>query len=1170
MRVLLLACCLVTSLFGGQSLRLTGDLAQVNSSMDLIASTSDIRVEGQFYGITPPVTNRSFIVLNGVGFRVDYIYPTGLYFTFPRDGGSIECIVPFTRSNFVFRLQRLYNNGSPIHQCEAWDVDGGNYTVKTDYTTSLQSWTTTGAAIFGPGDARVGFLRVFTSAVPLGSKPPATADNAGAWAAWKLDGDGSDASGNGRTLNTGAYAYEASPAPNVVVVAKTENTPFWAPFRPLRAGHPSKLDGSGSYSMSDVSSSVTCLWQQLEGPSNAIFDNRNNCTPTLTGLVFGPYKFRLRVKDQENREVISDTEIGAVAYDDNGVVIYPDARLNALLGPSMVLGASPWEWVDERQVRLASYNWDMYEINGGTMFDEQLKTVVNGIPRTGTIYTDIPAQNTTAIHGVGTNFLAVFCGGRPGPSVWPSVGAYLNIRAAGGGTYWYPRLVASCQSDTELTLRADYFIDSALLNPGIAAPGVAWSTFGFASYRQNGTGTIYTSAANHTKLYGVGTNFLDIFCNGAPGVATGTPGIYVIENNLVTRWNAASCQSNTELTLYSGQSWATADIASPGVAWGYDDAKINAGEWRQSNNVSVTSNYYDVALANYALYYRSGWKTARESARWMAKQWWKDGFFQALRSQSIAGSIIAYAIDTQDDPESPVFWSQMETRMAGMYSAAVSYYCRDRISDVREAAFCLETNALMAMTHPDPAKRATAVARVQGAYDQAYSLKAEPEGYYVSEDTSTESDSGSVFPLYTVSQGSATVTKISGADITSDFCGDPASYYSTGTLTLTTGNKTGVGSAGADFTGQAGKRIFIRGTYAGQPYSQVNEVAAGSGTSLTLVYPWAGTTGAAVAYRIQSKVSGAYMDANIIGTVTTDAAGVDVKKNKGNREWYWCTVNSATQLTLDRPYELDTSGGNVYRQLTHGNTGDGITTYMILVQMRAFTEAALALDQVGDTTRAAGYRTLRDNAFAWIRSVAAVYPQAQLPYLADWAVCYPASSQPNYCDRNEGTSIMRDYMTEGNYGVAEWYADNPTVGNKTVADDWYAAQFSEPGFASIGGDAWRVFLIQEGEFQYNPAKFYGQPYGVGGAQAWPAARLGGPAAAANRPYQLKLQLPAGAADALITKYLPTGATATQVCTTFPCALTGVDVRAGGPAITWEYRTAGGASLGRSDLMPLRK
>src|SRR5690606_14695821 len=133
-------------------------------------------------------------------------------------------------------------------------------------------------------------------------------------------------------------------------------------------------------------------------------------------------------------------------------------------------------------------------------------------------------------------------------------------------------------------------------------------------------GTVYKPSGTGLKLYGIGTNFKDVFCGGEVGPVAKP--IYVVveqapadpgdEPNRYPR-SVASCESDTELTFVSGWNWERSYIDSPGVTWGTVGACANCATWNGRNYTSDV-NFYGNDLAHYALYYRSGWKKARDSA----------------------------------------------------------------------------------------------------------------------------------------------------------------------------------------------------------------------------------------------------------------------------------------------------------------------------------------------------------------------------------------------------------------------------------------------------------------------------------------------------------------------------------------------------------------------------
>lgn len=1062
--VLLLA--LLPALFGGQSLRLTGDLGQVNSSLDLIAGTSDIRVEGRLRSVTDAGSNKSLIVLSGVGFRVDLVATVGIYITFPRDTGAIECIVPFSRTDFLFRLQRLYNGGSPIHQCETWNPDGTGYTSVVDNTVGVQSWSSTGAALFGPSDAYVDYLRVFTTTVPMGGKPPATADNAGAWAAWQFDGNANDSSGNGRNLTVSPYGFASSPASIVVALSKTSDTPYWANFRPLRAGHADSLDGSGSYSMSDTSSAVSCFWQQLSGPSTAVFDNRAICSPTLTGLVFGSYQFRLRVTDADGLVSVKDQYIGAVAYDDNGVVIYPDERLNTFLGPQIVRGQGPWGYSDEWQYRLSKELAMEYTVNGGTVQLPNLKPDLAGTPLSGTAWwNDTASGGTRPVYGVGTSWLNIFCGGSAGPA---------------SGLFWI------------------------VFNQ----PTPAW------------------------------------------GGATGVPRpLYATVN---------SCVSDTEIVVTPYlESERSELVASPGVTWGIYYGQIgDMGNWNASNPMSI--GYYDTSLAYWRAYYRSGDHEIYNAAKYMTTVQFRNPYFAQWVGRSEPPVSVAMAATIMPeiwDGKDP--WPMIKSRIDGCLTKITV----DQPDDQREDAYCVWAAAMIAMGHPDPSVRSSYRTSLETHYNkQAIPNRMTNGGYY------------SYFPnqrdtarVWTVANGSATVTRYSGPTISSDYCGTP---YAPGGTASVAGDGVSMTGTSTNWVGAGDKYVVLIGTLSGAPHMEVSYIAASptpTATTMTLAWPWRGDSGSLT--RIFIDPTGSELPIKVFEGITS-ANAVKSPRDFDTVDAYACTYVDGNTIQLHKPYAGDTSGGDIYRRVEAANRYAIYTPYPrqpFMDELRANAYAAAAEALAADNpTLSTNYWTLVGNLLDLIYN--GLDPLSKgLPYFDSMPTCGPRdASKKTICDIITGASDEeRDYLTEGIGAFAKYYEHTGLSADLTRGDAMYRYTYATTGYtAPVAGDGHSSTYVM-GAQGVAKQKALGQAFGIGGGSTWPAARLGGPAAAENRTLTVQVGSPLAYGDRIrITATNASGVAVTNTCQAVACSVAS-DFRAGGQTVLIEYLNASSAVLARA-------
>jgi len=103
--------------------------------------------------------------------------------------------------------------------------------------------------------------------------------------------------------------------------------------------------------MGDSSNTPALEWQILSGPSTPIWSSHTSLKPTLTGIVFGNYRVQLVATNSNGGSGISIQDIGAVAYDDNGVVIPADPRATQIFGPQIAFGQNPWGYEDERNLK---------------------------------------------------------------------------------------------------------------------------------------------------------------------------------------------------------------------------------------------------------------------------------------------------------------------------------------------------------------------------------------------------------------------------------------------------------------------------------------------------------------------------------------------------------------------------------------------------------------------------------------------------------------------------------------------------------------------------------------------------------------------------------------------------------------------------------------------------
>ena len=380
----------------------------------------------------------------------------------------------------------LLNNGPHVPNCCAGkndilvrvqrDVANLQYTLEICGTASGGCQTaTTKILTFGPPSWNgvrteltpgysVAFIRWFSTVVPLGTPIP-IAPVAADLGDWEFETGLADTSGNHLDLSGGTVAYGP--------------TPVYAPVcnagkpRGLRAGYPADLDGTASYPL-DGSNTLTYFWQQAAGPSISWQDPRQirrgplraMPSPRVQGLIPGSYKFQLTVTDSSGQSSACSVDYGAVATDDNGVVITNNPAVDTLLGPMVRYGASPWPWFDDRNQAVADLqiaNMDAYYGAYWDVSDPGVITVTNG---------------SVTVTGVGTTFTNTVCQGPANPTVPRASLVVWYPTGAPGETGRRTMPVASCQSDTLLTMAKawkDDIPDGANLNYADDAAGGTWA-----------------------------------------------------------------------------------------------------------------------------------------------------------------------------------------------------------------------------------------------------------------------------------------------------------------------------------------------------------------------------------------------------------------------------------------------------------------------------------------------------------------------------------------------------------------------------------------------------------------------------------------------------------------------------------------------------------------------
>jgi hypothetical protein len=248
---------------------------------------------------------------------------------------------------------------------------------------------------------------------------------------WTFENNLNNSLANNMQISWSGVQYTSTPYVSPVAKIRLTSAPAWAPWVSVRAGHPASLDAADSYSVDGLP--LTYSWSQTAGPSQVIFDDPRASAPVVRGFVFGTYTLRLVVRDNTSQSQPMTLTFGAVATDDEGVVVQADYWADAILGPQLRFGASPWPWFDERQLKLS----DFYA--GLVNNDPRYVPYWNGPVAAGTVSL---TANSAVVTGSGTAFRSVF-----GCNNTDEVLIRWN-----GGQNRLQATVVSCASDTEMTI----------------------------------------------------------------------------------------------------------------------------------------------------------------------------------------------------------------------------------------------------------------------------------------------------------------------------------------------------------------------------------------------------------------------------------------------------------------------------------------------------------------------------------------------------------------------------------------------------------------------------------------------------------------------------------------------------------------------------------------------
>lgn len=444
MKKLLLVLVLALPLFGGQSLQLTtGDAmsftppeetpwtslgafrVEISATINACSSTTSLFKIGTYNGFC---SSSSTIWLS-----------TGT------DSGSEDIT---GKTDVVLRIQRdpsqtlASSNGVVKAHLELWNADGTGrvYQATSDTgaatfdASSAQSWSV------GTSDIEFHWIKMYSTLVEVGTNAPLPDPHGtGDLANWDFEGDATDSGPDGMNFSVSGTGFTTSRTLNPVADPAVDADPYWMQQPSVRAGQEVTLSASRSISHDDVDG-LTCLWTYEGGGSGItapLFTGSTTaCETTAVFPLFGEYEdVCLEVTDDSANTGKTCLDVGAVATDDNHIVVMDDDAFAFALGENIQWGQSAWPYLPRQQYRMA----EQFILNRA---DPEWQTLGAG--------TISVTNGSATVTGSGTNFQATYCSG----GSTPDDNAKLIVVNDDG--VYVPWNITSCDSATQLTMSANW------------------------------------------------------------------------------------------------------------------------------------------------------------------------------------------------------------------------------------------------------------------------------------------------------------------------------------------------------------------------------------------------------------------------------------------------------------------------------------------------------------------------------------------------------------------------------------------------------------------------------------------------------------------------------------------------------------------------------------------
>lgn len=1082
------------ALFGGQSLNLTGVTGSYNVPNRMpFTALGNFRVELRIHGFGG-CSSQGYTRIWDFGALDLICADPGSRYLFFRDGpAGVAALIDLSQysTDVVLRLQRDISSGA-LH-AEWWSIDGARR-ASTDRSPASTTTVNIGGRTLAFGDPNtavtLAWVRWYSTLAPVGGPIPANTPAGGNLADWEFEGNGTDSGPNGLNATIGAAVYVPTPAYAPVAAPQVLGANAGTPDVTARAGFPATLDGSGSYSLID-SPALRYFWSQLDGRTQLHWSDRTIAQPVVTGLVFGEYKVRLTVTDASQQTASADLTLGAVATDDNGVVIYPDSKLDYLFGPVMRFGVNPWSWADVNQRNLSIVFGENLTRDPGYQAQWQDRLA-------GTVTT---LSGSATVTGAGTNFMVDFCQG----GATPATNAQIVTYSSDGGKIASD--VNSCQSATQLTLQGAAQVSLSAV-PYAKMEGAVPVNWGWA---WNGIGgatnaNYYDNVLAHYNLYyrtgltkyrdyarKLAARWLDSPWFGQSPY----PRMWALNGLILNTWEQGNLAQWAQLEPILDR--AASHQSTPGTVSdireeGYEIAYLATGATFQPNAGKAAVYAQAIQTAKTAR-----WQPSRNSGGYQETDlcgWaWDCNAYDQLNWQAVLtqGSRMVSAPAesgtlsvTSGSTQVVGVGSSLKTRLCrggstpphlnGMANERIVFWLGSQQYPVGLVASCQdETHVTLSAAYSGPTQSGLSWSLSWPYWDT-------PLYWYTPTDT------------IHLTSGSTTAT-FSLADIQSRSC-------------------NGSGSTTPDFYSALVIRIDPAKD---QKFAVVEVAACNSSSQLTMKSAWTGSSGD---YRYMQPTTNIWFMNN--------AATVG----------YQLSFLDPVNAILDRPYEAP-SGTSSWR------FGGG-PTVQPFIEGVATTAWAWASRVTGD----AGTRAWVTENVSYIRDFG-YWPALKGYYYFSSG---PGCGDPNpayylWCSGGSKAGDLqsiagsRFLVGETIKGFSEAYLIGGDASTKARMDTLYSACLGRPGY---GGNLDPYFCGELLEVESGgKAKDFGFFYGMGNAASWPAARLGGVRPAALVPMHLNFRLNSvpGAVAVRATLTTPAGGVWQVLCTSRPCSIT-LDQRQG--------------------------